>query len=50
MAPGVINQMSPQEVYQVLTQQHPLAESRRYLYKVSQAERTFRVPRVRSAG
>lgn len=50
MAPGVINQMSPQEVYQVLTQQHPLAESRRYLYKVNQAERTFRVPRVRSAG
>ncbi|MBZ6072495.1 membrane-bound lytic murein transglycosylase MltC [Aeromonas schubertii] len=49
-APGVINRLSPQEVYQILTEQHPLAESRRYLYKVHQAERSFKVSRLRAPG
>ena len=37
-----INGMSPAEVYQTLTTNHPSAESRRYLYKVSQAQRSYR--------
>lgn len=47
-APSIINQLSPQQVYQVLTEQHPSAESRRYLYKVSQAERSFKMTRLRA--
>ncbi len=40
-APSVINQRSSQQVYQMLTQQHPSAESRRYLYKVNKAQQQF---------
>ena len=38
---SVINAMSPSEVYQTLAKQHPSAESRRYLYKVSTAQRSY---------
>jgi hypothetical protein len=41
-APSMINQLSPEAVYQVLTEQHPKAEARRYLYKVNQAEKGFK--------
>ena len=41
-APGRINQLSPEAVYQVLTEQHPKEEARRYLYKVNQAEKGFK--------
>jgi len=41
-APGKINQLSPEVVYQILTEQHPKAEARRYLYKVNQAEKGFK--------
>ncbi|MFO6422739.1 membrane-bound lytic murein transglycosylase MltC [Motilimonas sp. KMU-193] len=40
-APNVINKRSSQQVYQMLTQQHPSAESRRYLYKVNKAQQMF---------
>ena len=36
-----INALSPNEVYQTLTTRHPSAESRRYLYKVSNAQRSY---------
>jgi len=39
---NTINNMSPSEVYNTLTTQHPSAESRRYLYKVSTAQRSYR--------
>ena len=38
----MINRLSPEAVYQVLTEQHPKAEARRYLYKVNQAEKGFK--------
>ncbi len=38
---SVINEMSPGQVYQTLTSKHPSAESRRYLYKVSTAQRSY---------
>ena len=41
-APDMINRLSPEAVYQVLTEQHPKAEARRYLYKVNQAEKGFK--------
>ena len=41
-APHVINKLSPAEVYQKLTNQHPKAESRRYLVKVLSAEKKYR--------
>ncbi|WP_075183146.1 membrane-bound lytic murein transglycosylase MltC [Pantoea sp. 1.19] len=37
-----INNLSPAEVYETLTSQHPSAESRRYLYKVNNAQRSYR--------
>ncbi|GAA0819700.1 membrane-bound lytic murein transglycosylase MltC [Colwellia asteriadis] len=40
-APSVINKLSPQQVYQKLTKQHPKSESRRYLYKVVSAEKRY---------
>ncbi|MGL5949323.1 MAG: membrane-bound lytic murein transglycosylase MltC [Aeromonas sp.] len=40
-APSLINRLSPQKVYQVLTERHPKAEARRYLYKVNLAEQGF---------
>ncbi|QHM72364.1 membrane-bound lytic murein transglycosylase MltC [Mixta intestinalis] len=36
-----INALSPNEVYQTLTTRHPSAESRRYLYKVNNAQRSY---------
>lgn len=42
-AVGIINGMSSGEVYQTLTTRHPSAESRRYLYKVNNAQKNYRV-------
>lgn len=36
-----INNLQPAQVYWTLTQRHPLSESRRYLEKVTEAERDF---------
>lgn len=36
-----INDLQPAQVYWALTQRHPLSESRRYLEKVTEAERDF---------
>lgn len=36
-----INALAPDEVYKTLTTRHPSAESRRYLYKVSHAQRSY---------
>lgn len=36
-----INNLQPAQVYWALTQRHPLSESRRYLEKVTEAERDF---------
>lgn len=38
----VINDMQPDDVYQALTTRHPSAESRRYLYKVSNLQKHYR--------
>ncbi|MGL5289075.1 MAG: membrane-bound lytic murein transglycosylase MltC, partial [Aeromonas sp.] len=48
-APGMINRLSPEDVYQVLTEQHPKAEARHYLYKVDQAEKGFKRAYTRHA-
>jgi membrane-bound lytic murein transglycosylase C len=40
-ASGVINRLSPAHVYEQLTHQHPRAESRRYLEKVTKAEQHY---------
>lgn len=40
-APSVINTLSSSDVYKKLTKQHPKAESRRYLYKVTTAEKRY---------
>ncbi|WP_035340297.1 MULTISPECIES: membrane-bound lytic murein transglycosylase MltC [unclassified Dickeya] len=39
---GIINSMSPNEIYQTLTTRHPSAESRHYLYKVNTAQKNYR--------
>lgn len=39
---SVINDLDPDEVYQKLSTQHPSAESRRYLYKVSTLQKHYR--------
>ncbi|UJR62894.1 membrane-bound lytic murein transglycosylase MltC [Dickeya zeae] len=39
---GIINTMSPSQVYQTLTTRHPSAESRHYLYKVNSAQKNYR--------
>ncbi|MEM0674362.1 MULTISPECIES: membrane-bound lytic murein transglycosylase MltC [Dickeya] len=39
---GIINTMSPNQVYQTLTTRHPSAESRHYLYKVNTAQKNYR--------
>lgn len=36
-----INQLPPNKVYQQLTKKHPKEESRRYLYKVNEAQKEF---------
>lgn len=41
-AVGIINNMSPSDVYQTLTTKHPSGESRRYLYKVNTAQKNYR--------
>lgn len=41
-AANIINSMAPGDVYQVLTTRHPSAESRRYLYKVNTAQKSYR--------
>jgi len=41
-AANIINTMSPGDVYETLTTRHPSAESRRYLYKVNAAQKTYR--------
>lgn len=41
-AVGIINSMSPSDVYQTLTTKHPSGESRRYLYKVNTAQKNYR--------
>lgn len=41
-AASIINSMAPGDVYQVLTTRHPSAESRRYLYKVNTAQKSYR--------
>lgn len=41
-AANIINTMSPGDVYQTLTTQHPAAESRRYLVKVNTAQKNYR--------
>ncbi|ACX89147.1 Lytic transglycosylase catalytic [Pectobacterium parmentieri WPP163] len=41
-AVGIINNMSPGDVYQTLTTKHPSGESRRYLYKVNTAQKNYR--------
>lgn len=38
----MINGMQPDEVYQMLSTQHPSAESRRYLYKVNNLQKNYR--------
>jgi len=38
---GKINNLSPSEVYQTLTTNHPSSESRRYLYKVNTAQKSY---------
>ncbi|WP_300001367.1 membrane-bound lytic murein transglycosylase MltC [uncultured Cedecea sp.] len=39
---SMINSMKPGDVYQTLTTRHPAAESRRYLYKVNTAQKSYR--------
>lgn len=39
---SLINSMAPGDVYQTLTTRHPSAESRRYLYKVNTAQKSYR--------
>ncbi len=41
-ASTVINKLPPEQVYQQLTKKHPRAESRRYLEKVTKAEKNYR--------
>nr|ACY01283.1 unknown [Erwinia pyrifoliae] len=38
---SAINSLPPSEVYQTLTNKHPSAESRRYLYKVNNAQKGY---------
>ena len=41
-AANMITSMAPGDVYQTLTTRHPSAESRRYLYKVNTAQKSYR--------
>ncbi|KGA66585.1 membrane-bound lytic murein transglycosylase MltC [Yersinia pseudotuberculosis] len=41
-AVGIINTMSPGDVFQTLTTKHPSGESRRYLVKVNSAQKNYR--------
>lgn len=42
-AVSIINGMQPGDVYQTLTTQHPASESRRYLVKVNNAQKNYRI-------
>lgn len=41
-AVSIINGMQPGDVYQTLTTKHPAGESRRYLVKVNNAQKSYR--------
>ncbi|WP_340620971.1 membrane-bound lytic murein transglycosylase MltC [Xenorhabdus siamensis] len=41
-AAQIINSMAPGDVYETLTNKHPSAESRRYLMKVNNAQKSYR--------
>lgn len=41
-AVSIINSMSPSDVYETLTTKHPSSESRRYLYKVNNTQKSYR--------
>ncbi len=41
-AVNIINSMPPGDVYPTLTTRHPSAESRRYLFKVNTAQKSYR--------
>lgn len=41
-AVNIINTLSPDDVYETLTTQHPSPESRHYLYKVDLAQKSYR--------
>ena len=41
-AANIINSMTPGDVYTTLTTRHPSGESRRYLYKVNTAQKSYR--------
>ncbi|MBD2815834.1 membrane-bound lytic murein transglycosylase MltC [Xenorhabdus sp. Flor] len=41
-AAQIINSMAPGDVYETLTSKHPSAESRRYLMKVNNAQKSYR--------
>jgi membrane-bound lytic murein transglycosylase C len=41
-AVDIINGMQPGDVYQTLTTKHPAGESRRYLVKVNNAQKSYR--------
>lgn len=41
-AANIINSMAPGDVYQTLTTRHPSQESRRYLYKVNNTQKSYR--------
>lgn len=38
-----INQLYPEQVYRILTTKHPSEQARNYLYKVDQAQKSYRV-------
>lgn len=38
-----INQLYPEQIYRILTTQHPSEQARNYLYKVDQAQKSYRV-------
>jgi len=41
-AVSIINGMQPGDIYQTLTTKHPASESRRYLGKVNNAQKSYR--------
>ncbi|WP_445611285.1 membrane-bound lytic murein transglycosylase MltC [Hafnia alvei] len=41
-AVSIINQLTPGDVYETLTNKHPSGESRRYLHKVNNAQKSYR--------
>ncbi|MGL6296475.1 MAG: transglycosylase SLT domain-containing protein, partial [Plesiomonas sp.] len=41
-AVDIINNLSPDEMYNILTTKHPSAQARNYLYKVNTAQKGYR--------